>query len=206
MKKRILSLVLALCMTAALCACGGGKSNTPKPANNPDGSAGVMVEGGEITVAIAADLDTSLDPHVSSSSAGTREVLFNIYEGLVKPDANGNLIPAVAEKYTVNETADQLPFLPEAHRAYGNEVRQEGKTVANEKNAKQNWFKRAWKAVSNWFRGMKSELKKVVWPSRKTTTKNVLVAVTVMVISGVVIWAFDQVAMLVVQTLISIGH
>ena len=53
---------------------------------------------------------------------------------------------------------------------------------------------------------MKSELKKVVWPSRKTTTKNVLVAVTVMVISGVVIWAFDQVALLVVQTLISIGH
>ncbi len=78
--------------------------------------------------------------------------------------------------------------------------------MANDKNAKQSWFKRAWKAVSNWFRGMKSELKKVVWPSRKTTTKNVLVAVTVMVISGVVIWAFDQVALLVVQTLISIGH
>ena len=110
MKKRILSLVLALCMTAALCACGGGKSNTPKPTNNPDGSAGVMVEGGEITVAIAADLDTSLDPHVSSSSAGTREVLFNIYEGLVKPDENGNLIPAVAEKYTVSETADQYTY------------------------------------------------------------------------------------------------
>ena len=80
--------------------------------------------------------------------------------------------------------------------------------MANDKNAKQkqNWFQRAWKAVSNWFRGMKSELKKVVWPSRKTTTKNVLVAVTVMVISGIVIWAFDQVALLVVQTLISIGH
>ena len=52
---------------------------------------------------------------------------------------------------------------------------------------------------------MKSELKKVVWPSRKTTTKNVLVAVTVMVVSGIVIWAFDQIAMLIVQTLISIG-
>ena len=78
--------------------------------------------------------------------------------------------------------------------------------MANEKNAKENWFKRAWKAVKNWFRGMKSELKKVVWPNRKTITKNVLVALTVMVASGVVIWAFDQVAMLIVQTLISIGH
>ena len=78
--------------------------------------------------------------------------------------------------------------------------------MANEKNAKENWFKRAWKAITNWFRGMKSELKKVVWPNRKTITKNVIVALTVMVASGVVIWAFDQVAMLIVQTLISIGH
>jgi preprotein translocase subunit SecE len=78
--------------------------------------------------------------------------------------------------------------------------------MANEKNAKENWFQRAWKAVKNWFRGMKSELKKVVWPNRKTITKNVIVALTVMVASGVVIWAFDQVAMLIVQTLISIGH
>ena len=78
--------------------------------------------------------------------------------------------------------------------------------MANEKNAKENWFKRAWKGVKNWFRGMKSELKKVVWPNRKTITKNVIVALTVMVASGVVIWAFDQVAMLIVQTLISIGH
>ncbi len=77
--------------------------------------------------------------------------------------------------------------------------------MANEKT-KESWFKRAWKAISNWFRGMKSELKKVVWPSRKTVTKNVIVALTVMVASGVVIWAFDQVAMLIVQTLISIGH
>ena len=44
-----------------------------------------------------------------------------------------------------------------------------------------------WSRIKAWFRGMKSELKKVVWPSRKTTTKNVIVAVTVMVASGIVI-------------------
>ncbi len=91
MKKRLLFLLLAVLMTAALCGCGGGKSSGTK---------------GELTVGISADLDTSLDPHVSSSSAGTREVLFNIYEGLVKPDSDGNLIPAIAEEYAVNETAD----------------------------------------------------------------------------------------------------
>ena len=79
--------------------------------------------------------------------------------------------------------------------------------MANDKKEKpQGKPAQLWNKVKAWFRGMKSELKKVVWPSRKTTTKNVIVAVTVMVASGIVIWAFDQVAMLIVQTLISIGH
>ena len=109
MKKRILALVLAVLMTAALCACGGGKSDNGS-AETTTGSTGEATYGGEITVGIAADLDTSLDPHVSSSSAGTREVLFNIFEGLVKPDTEGNLIPAIAEDYTVNETADVYTY------------------------------------------------------------------------------------------------
>ena len=77
--------------------------------------------------------------------------------------------------------------------------------MANEKNAKENWFQRAWAGLNRWFREMKSELKKVVWPTRKQVMKNTVVAVTVMVVAGIVLWAFDQVAMLVVQTLISIG-
>ncbi len=79
--------------------------------------------------------------------------------------------------------------------------------MANDKKEKQQRKPaQLWSRIKAWFRGMKSELKKVVWPSRKTTTKNVIVAVTVMIASGIVIWAFDQVAMLIVQTLISIGH
>ena len=95
MKKRFFALVLAVLMTAALCGCGGGKSQST---------------GSGITVGISADLDTSLDPHVSSSSAGTREVLFNIYEGLVKPDTDGNLLPAVAEAVSVNAAADVYTY------------------------------------------------------------------------------------------------
>lgn len=125
MKKRILSLVLAVLMTAALCGCGGGKSEPAQPTATPEGSAGEKLTGGEITVGIAADLDTSLDPHASSSSAGTREVLFNIFEGLVKPDPEGNLIPALAEAFTVNESADIYTYtLREGVRFHN------GKTVA----------------------------------------------------------------------------
>ena len=50
MKKRFLALVLAVLMTAALCACGGGKSPTAQPTDIPNGSAGEKALGGEITV------------------------------------------------------------------------------------------------------------------------------------------------------------
>ena len=113
MKKRIIALVLAVLMTTALCACGGGKTEEAKPENTTpeSGSTGEKLIGGEITVGIAADLDTSLDPHVSSASAGTREVLFNIFEGLVKPDSDGNILPAIAESYSANETADVYTYI-----------------------------------------------------------------------------------------------
>lgn len=75
--------------------------------------------------------------------------------------------------------------------------------MANDKKA--GGAKRAGSAVARWFREMRSELKKVVWPTPKQTLNNVTVAVVVMVASGVVLWAFDQLAMLVVQSLISIG-
>lgn len=73
------------------------------------------------------------------------------------------------------------------------------------KKDKENIFARAAKRTARWFREMKSELKKVVWPTGKQTLNNVIVAVVVMVLAGVVIWAFDQLAYLIVQSLISIG-
>jgi len=62
--------------------------------------------GGEIVVGIAQDLDSSLDPHqmVAAGTAGTREVLFNVFEGLVKPTPDGELVPAIAENFTIDGT------------------------------------------------------------------------------------------------------
>ena len=54
-----------------------------------------------ITIGIPQDLD-SLVPSLSQG-AGTQEILFNIYEGLYKPDSEGNLVPAVASDYTMSE-------------------------------------------------------------------------------------------------------
>ena len=109
MKKRFIAMVLVFVMGLALCACTGGTPTNDPGTDSPE-AAGEKVEGGEITVGLYNDLDASLDPHMSSSSAGTREILFNIFEGLVKPDSDGNLVPAIAESFSVNDGADQYTF------------------------------------------------------------------------------------------------
>jgi len=45
-----------------------------------------------------------------------------------------------------------------------------------------------------WFREMRSELKKVVWPTPKQIVNNTFVALTVMACAAVVIWALDLAA------------
>lgn len=112
-----LSLVLLL---TALCGCGGGNSNgvpeTEAPSAASDASAPAAGESAEpeadkpttLNVGIAQDIDT-LDPHMMET-AGARELLFNVFEGLVKPDHNGELQPAVAESYEVADTADSFTF------------------------------------------------------------------------------------------------
>ena len=87
-KGRLILTVLLMTMAAALSGCTGGKT-----ADTPDT---------RITIGIPQDLDDGLDPH-KVSAAGTKEILFNIYEGLVKYDETGALIPAVASDYKVSE-------------------------------------------------------------------------------------------------------
>ena len=91
----LLMLVSAV-LTVALSGCSGDRAGTASQDDISNTPAGLA-----INVGLAKDLDDSLDPH-KTVSAGTKEVLFNVFEGLVKPDSDGNLIPAVAEDYTVS--------------------------------------------------------------------------------------------------------
>jgi ABC-type oligopeptide transport system substrate-binding subunit len=71
MKKRrklLLFLTMFVSLSIALCGCRGDKSSA---------------DTSSITVGIPQDIEDSLDPH-KAKAAGTKEVLFNIYEGLVK--------------------------------------------------------------------------------------------------------------------------
>ena len=58
--------------------------------------------------------------------------------------------------------------------------------------------------IKKWFREMKSELKKVVWPTPKQTGKNTLVAIVMIIACAVVLWAFDSAAQAIVQALIKL--
>lgn len=60
------------------------------------------------------------------------------------------------------------------------------------------------KRVGKWFREMKSELKKVIWPTPKQMLNNTLVSLFMMAISAVGLWCFDQIAQLGVKALISL--
>ena len=55
---------------------------------------------------------------------------------------------------------------------------------------------------SKWFREMRSELKKVVWPNRKTVMENTGTVLLCSLVIGVCIWVFDFVAVSAVQMLI----
>ena len=72
-------------------------------------------------------------------------------------------------------------------------------TAVKKEDKKPGLFKR----IAKWFREMKSELKKVIWPTPKQLMKNTGVSLAVMVSSAVVIWGFDQLAQLLIKALLS---
>ncbi len=98
MKKRrliaSLLLMILLTCTVALSGCSGDKESNSSSS---------------ITIGIPQDIEDSLDPH-DMLAAGTKEIFFNVYEGLYKPDSDGNLVPAVASDVEISEDGRTLTF------------------------------------------------------------------------------------------------
>ena len=74
------------------------------------------------------------------------------------------------------------------------------KTAVKNTDQKPGFFKR----VVKWLRDKKSELKKVVWPTPKQAAKNTGVAVCMIVVCALVIWAFDSAEHAAVTALLDI--
>ena len=71
---------------------------------------------------------------------------------------------------------------------------------------KENFFKRAWGGSRRYFRELRSELKKVVWPTPKQVLKNTLIVAACVVFIGVFIWLFDFASGAVISSLMDIFH
>ena len=109
MEKRPLAIILILAMAVTLLSgCGNAaKETTPEPAETPTAQETGRAAANEINIGIAQDFD-SLDPDYMTA-AGTKEILFNVFEGLVKPNAAGEIVPAVAS--SVEKSDDGLNYV-----------------------------------------------------------------------------------------------
>jgi preprotein translocase subunit SecE len=76
----------------------------------------------------------------------------------------------------------------------------EKKKEAKKKDAKPGFFARAGK----WFKEMKSELKKVVWPTGKQTMNNTVIVIVCCIVVGLCIWLFDWLASSVISALLAL--
>ena len=59
---------------------------------------------------------------------------------------------------------------------------------------------------AKWFREMRSELRKVVWPTPKQILNNTLVSLSVMVAAAIVVWAIDQAGGQIFQAIRLLGN
>jgi len=71
---------------------------------------------------------------------------------------------------------------------------------------KKNLFARAWGGICRYFRELRSELKKVVWPTPQQVVKNTLIVAACVLVVGVFIWMFDFVARIGIDALIGLFH
>ncbi len=106
---------MLMTMAVALTGCAGDKTGTENSGEQTQAvsSAAAATEettlNDQIVIGIPQDLDNGFDPHKLTAS-GTKEVFYNIYEGLVKYDSTGALIPALAQDYVISEDGTTYTF------------------------------------------------------------------------------------------------
>lgn len=90
MKKRVfLASGVAVLSAAVLAACSSGNAN--KEANKP------------VTYAYVFSSDPSTLDYTVSGNVSTKQVTGNVIDGLLENDQYGNLVPSVAEDWTVSK-------------------------------------------------------------------------------------------------------
>jgi len=71
------------------------------------------------------------------------------------------------------------------------EVREKSAKKEKEKEKKPNFFVRSGKRIVKWARDLKSEMKKIVWPTGKQVLNNTLIVIACIFVIGVFVWVLD---------------
>ena len=64
--------------------------------------------------------------------------------------------------------------------------------------------KRGKNRIAKWFREMRSELKKVIWPTRKQIVQNTVISLVIMAVAAVVVWGIDTIGAQIVSAILSV--
>jgi preprotein translocase subunit SecE len=91
--------------------------------------------------------------------------------------------------------------MEQATQAQSNKAEKAQKDTKSEKKSKPSIFSR----VGRWLREMKSELKKVQWPTAKQTANNTVIVILCVIAVGVFIWLFDFIASSLINALIALA-
>ena len=90
--------------------------------------------------------------------------------------------------------------LEQAGQAGSNKADKADKAKKDKKSSKPGLFAR----IGKWLKEMKSELKKVQWPTRKQTINNTLIVIACVVFVGIFIWIFDFIATNAIDVLLTL--
>ena len=78
------------------------------------------------------------------------------------------------------------------------------KVVKTEKKSEKKSKPGVFSRIVKWFRELKSELKKVQWPTAKQTVNNTVIVIICVVVVAVVIGAFDWLAGALVKAILAL--
>ena len=102
-----------------------------------------------------------------------------------------------------------LSFLQETHASQGNQIGEKGGTVemssTQTKDTKKGRFNpvNLAKRIGRFFKDMRGETKKIVWPTRKQVINNTIVVLVMMLIVGIFIWGVDAIMSLLVNAFLT---
>ncbi|WP_156285991.1 ABC transporter substrate-binding protein [Oceanivirga salmonicida] len=86
---------IIMCLFMVLAVSCGSKTST--------------IQNSEIKTAIKVDID-SINPY-KMVSAPTKEIMYNVYEGLLMPKEDGTLRPAIAKEYSIDKDGKTYSFI-----------------------------------------------------------------------------------------------